>query len=171
MFWTQKNFCTKIFLVLHFLDLKFFCTDIFGPPIFWTRIFLVPNFFCGPKIFLDPNSYIFKIFAQNVLDTNKFLHQNFSSLTFFGPYIFLYWYFWAPHFSGPESFWSQIFFDWIFLVKNLFGHNFFRQTIFLQYFLTYFFSSHFKIFWPQILLPIFFWTQFVFIIFFEGLNI
>ena len=132
------------------------------PKILWTK-----NCF-GPKIFLDPNSYLLKILARNVLDTKKFLHQNFSSLAFFRPWIFLYWYFWAPHFSGPESFWSQIFFDWIFLVKNLFGHNFFRQTIFLQYFLTYFFSSHFKIFWPQILLPIFFWTLFVFIIFFWG---
>ena len=167
MFWTQKNFCTKIFLVLHFLDLKFFCTDIFGPPIFGTRIFLVPNFFCGPKIFLDPNSYIFKIFAQNVLDTNKFLHQNFSSLTFFGPYIFLYWYFWALHFSGPESFWSRIFLteffwskifsDTIFLDKqffcNIFWHIFFlliSKSFDPKFFYQYFFG-------PNLFSSFFFW--------------
>ena len=39
-----KKFFTKIFLASHFLDLKWFCTDIFGLPFFGTWIFS-PKFF------------------------------------------------------------------------------------------------------------------------------
>ena len=90
--------------------------------------------------------------------TQKFLlHTNFSSLAFLDLkcclLIFL-----VPPFLGPKVFWSQNFFDRIFLVKNVFGQNFFTTNIFLPYFLTYLFL--FQILLTPNFLPIFFLTQF-----------